>query len=168
MTGATLVDLQKAFDSVWLEGLIYKLSSYKMNAHLLKMVTCMITDKKFQLINNNNRNSNRTYTVTRGLQQGTVNSPILFNIFTASLLNLFKINKVEISALAFADDLILYTADNNLRLIQIRLQQVFDEICRFYNNWKLKVNAMKCETIFIRRPPRDESAYLENIRVTLC
>ena len=48
------------------------------------------------------------FTFLEGLQQGTANSPIIFNIYTSDLLKLFNINSnSNTSAIAFSDDVIL-------------------------------------------------------------
>ena len=49
------------------------------------------------------------FQVKNGLQQGTVNSPILFNIYMSNILELFELNKTkDKGALAFADNVIVY------------------------------------------------------------
>lgn len=40
--GATLIDLEKAFDTVWLDGLIYKLIKKKFPEHLIRLVNNML------------------------------------------------------------------------------------------------------------------------------
>uniref|UniRef100_A0ABD2W6P4 Reverse transcriptase domain-containing protein n=1 Tax=Trichogramma kaykai TaxID=54128 RepID=A0ABD2W6P4_9HYME len=160
MTGAVLIDIKKAFDSVWHDGLLFKLCKGNMDMHLLKIINSMITDKKFKINGLESIMGNvKTYTITKGLQQGTVNSPLLFNIFTADLLKLFKINQSEIQGLAFADDLIIYTAHRNMLKVQNDLQDIFTKIIKYYNQWKLQINPTKCETILFRHPLSKEMNY---------
>ena len=152
MTGAGLIDLKKAFDSVWLDGLIFKLNKAGLSKPLLKLITNMVRNRKFK-VHINNYTSDKTFNITRGLQKGTVNSPTLFNIFNADTLNLFKLNSGnDCYALAFADDLILYIADKNLERITVKLQELYTKIKNYYLNWKLEINAKKCETILFREP----------------
>ena len=155
MTGAVLVDLRKAFDSVWHDGLMYKLKQKKMKNHLLKMILNMITGRKFK-VTLNGITSCKEFTLTKGLQQGTVNSPTLFNIFTSELMKLFNLNQGEIESIAFADDQIIYTSDRILKKIQTRLQGVFEKVINWYKIWKLGVNSKKCETILFRNTLRKE------------
>lgn len=158
MVGAALIDLRKAFDSVWLDGLLYKLDRLKVPKHLLKLSTNMITDRNFK-VSLNNIESDRCYKITRGLQQGTVNSPLLFNIYTAETLNMFELNSNNNTyALAFADDLIVYVANKNLKNIELKLQELYDKIKLFYGNWKLEINPNKCETILFRDILSNKSA----------
>lgn len=146
---ACLVDLEKAFDTVWTEGLIFKLLKKGFPKHLIKIVWKMIRGKSF-IVTNGAENSTREYVVENGLQQGTVNSPILFNIYTSDLLELFERDELEGQALAFADDLIIYLSGKKPESLKICLQNVFLKIKKYYNSWKLKINSNKCETILFR------------------
>ena len=53
------------------------------------------------------RNAVQKNNIVNGLQQGTVNFPILFNLFIHDLLN--KIDNI----IGFAGDIIIYLSDNN-------------------------------------------------------
>lgn len=109
LVGGALLDLEKAFDSVWLNGLLYKLTQKNFPIWLVYTIWDMISDKTFVTWDGNNYSS-EVFRIREGLQQGTDNrSPVLFNIFTSDILNLFNINcGGNLSALAFADDLIVY------------------------------------------------------------
>lgn len=150
--GACLIDLEKAFDTVWQDGLIYKLIQKKFPDHITQVVSDMISDKCF-VVTNGECTTERTFTVANGLQQGTVNSPILFNIFISDLLQSFNFNAdANRHLIAFADDLIIYSADSKIDVIQRRVQLMLDDVLAYLHRWKLRVNPSKCETILIRTP----------------
>lgn len=149
-TGALFIDLEKAFDTVWLEGLLYKLIKNKFPTYLIKIIWNMITDRKF-IVTENQLTSKNTYAVKNGLQQGTVNSPILFNIYTCDLLQLYGFNDSnKQKAIAFADDLLVYTSDKKSTKINENLQDLFEKIKNYFHTWKLKINTQKCESILFR------------------
>lgn len=149
--GACLIDLEKAFDTVWREGLIFKLLQNIFPLYLVKMIADMISDKKF-VMTNGTVVCDMNFNVKNGLQQGTVLSPILFSIYISSLLKSFNFNENNKYILAFADDLIIYNADSKVLTIQENLQQMFDNVMSYLNTWKLKANPLKCETILFRPP----------------
>lgn len=144
-TGACLIDFEKAFDSIWIPGLIYKLLKHKAPMHLIILIHNMISNKSFQVCNNNQM-STKQFIIANGLQQGTVNSPILFNFFIHELLN--KIDNI----IGFADDIIIYHSDNKIENINKNLQNYFNIVQKYALDWQMKINFKKCETILFRPP----------------
>ena len=91
------------------------------------------------------------FEVKNGLQQGTVTSPILFNIVNSNILNLSELNRNPYKkAIDFADDLIIYAIGKKLSIINKDLQEIYNKIQDYCSSWKLKINSNKCETILFR------------------
>ncbi|CAG5093329.1 Similar to ORF1: Nucleic-acid-binding protein from transposon X-element (Drosophila melanogaster) [Cotesia congregata] len=89
---------------------------------------------------------------SKGLQQGTVNSPLLFNIFTMALLQLFNLNiKENLFAVAYADDIIVGVAGKNPPKLQNELEKLVNNINDYYKIWNLRMNPEKCEIAVFRR-----------------
>lgn len=149
--GAALLDLEKAFDSVWLDGLLFKLHAKNFPKPLIFNIWEMINNKSFVTWDGNNVSS-EIFHIQEGLQQGTVNSPILFNIFTSDILSLFGINNSETSAIAFADDVIIYTTSDSIETVRNTLETITEKINKWYINWNLRLSPTKCETILFRKP----------------
>jgi len=137
--GVCLIDLENAFDTVWLDGLIFKLKMKKFPPVMIKLIWNMINNRTFFTYYNNER-SLKTYKINNGLQQGTINSPILFNIYTCDILKLFGPHNTECSLIAYADDLIVYANDKKPLIIQKKLQLATEKIFGYYHAWKLRVN----------------------------
>ncbi|KAI4472699.1 hypothetical protein M0802_016563 [Mischocyttarus mexicanus] len=126
--GACLIDLEKAFDTVWTDGLIYKMIKKKFPDHLVKLTYNMVQRKSF-VTTDGNEITNTEFEVKNGLQQGTVNSLILFNIYNSDILRLFDFNSNNNkSAIAFADDLIIYYKGKKASIIQEQLEKAFHEV----------------------------------------
>ena len=147
--GATLIDLSDAFTTVWTEGLMYKLKNYNFPTHLIKMIKNMLKDKKF-IIDINGVKLDKIFTIKNGLQQGTVTSPLLFILYINELL--VKLNKIKGKkySLAFADDIVIYTADCKADRIQKELQNMLNITQNYVDSWRLKINFNKCESIMFR------------------
>lgn len=156
VTGACLIDLKKAFDSVWLDGLIYKLLKFEFPPHLVRIIYNMINGRQF-LINDGVTTLDTPFSIQNGLQQGTINSPVLFSIFISPLLKIEKLCSNRNYTLAFADDLIIYTSGKKIQNINEQLQNMFDVVRTFTSNWGIQINTEKCETILVRRPLHKEA-----------
>ena len=64
--GACLIDVEKAFDTVWREALIYKLLKKGFNKNLIKMIWNMIEERTF-VISNKGKESSMVFQVKNGL-----------------------------------------------------------------------------------------------------
>lgn len=150
IVGACLIDLEKAFDTVWREGLIYKLIHQHFPTHIIHMIQAMISAKQF-VVTNGEITTDTMYEVSDGLQQGALNSPIFFSLYIAELLESYEFNVAEgRHIIAYADDIIIYTADRTVEATQNRLQHMYNNILTHLHKWKLRANPQKCETILIR------------------
>ncbi|XP_012247223.1 uncharacterized protein LOC105681538, partial [Bombus impatiens] len=67
---ACLIDLEKAFDTVWIPGLIYKLIKINLPKHLIKIVWDVITSRTFVMTEGSNTSS-KEFSIRNGLQQGS-------------------------------------------------------------------------------------------------
>ena len=106
---ACFVDFQKAFDSVWRTGLFYKLIKNNMSLNFIKLIQNMYekTNCSIKLKNG----TSRSFQTCRGVQQGCILSPRLFNIFINDIPPLFrndcdplKLGDETLSCLMYADD----------------------------------------------------------------
>lgn len=117
LVGACLVDIEKAFDSTLIDGLIFILILLKFPLYLIDVIYDMITNKKFRIWDGKNI-TELVFLILAGLMRGTVNSPKLFNILTKGVLLLF-IHEVLFKkyAIAYADDLLLMIAPKYPKII---------------------------------------------------
>ena len=155
VVGACLVDIEKAFDSAWHEGLIYSLIEEEFPEHLIDLIYDMISDKKF-VTWNGRKVSSREFCIEEGFQQGAVTSPRLFNILTRKVLKLSSFNKPNSKtyAIAYADDLVVYTADKDPDVVKQKLEKLVGAVNTHYINWNLRISFKKCETILFHKPLR--------------
>ena len=109
------VDFQKAFDSIWHDGLLSKLITYKLGGHFYQLISDMYSRSKCAIKCGNRRTQFFNY--NRGVRQGCILSPLLFNLY----LNDFPFtldnsrdtdaitlpNGDPLNCLFYADDLVL-------------------------------------------------------------
>ena len=98
----TFLDISKAFDKVWHEGLIYKLKTYGVEGNLLKVLENYLTDCQQKVVLHGRTSSwQNVYT---GVSQGSVLGPLLFLIYINDLPD-------ELTSMCkiFADDTSLFS-----------------------------------------------------------
>lgn len=139
-TGMVLFDIEKAFDSVWHDGLVFKLHKFKFPVYLCKLVQAFCRGRQFEVHVHGSKSKPRS--IPAGLPQGSVLSPSLYCIFVSDLLF-----PKEISAACYADDTAIYTSANRTKTICKRLQQALVKIEDFFGKWKIKVNPTKTQAI---------------------
>ena len=152
--GACLIDIEKAFDSVWINGLLYTLNKHNFSLDFIQLIWNSTTNRKFHTWNGYSLSS-ISFNIVEGLMQGTVNSPELFNIFTYNIPNLFNLNTGNNTySASFADDFIILVADKYPVTVQSKLDTLLNQINTHYKQWNLKINPSKCESILFHKPLR--------------
>ena len=80
---ACFVDSRKAFDSVWHDGLLYKLLKINIRGNFYNVIESLYSNSTSSVrIGNSQR---RSFQYARGVRQGCILSPLLFNLSTSMI-----------------------------------------------------------------------------------
>ncbi|CAG2192488.1 unnamed protein product [Mytilus edulis] len=138
ITLALFIDFEKAYDSIWREGLLVKLYQYGIKGKIWKWVHSFLNNRE-AVININNTKGELFKTHT-GLPQGSVLSPILFNIFIADIFQTVLAQKCK-----FADDATIWHTGEDINILQQDLQTDIDKVNEWSNKWRMKLSVEKTE-----------------------
>jgi len=79
ITGAVFLDLAKAFDTVWVPGLLYKLTNVNLSSYLVKVSSSYLNGRTFEASFQTATSTSRR--VRAGVAQGGIISPVLFSLY---------------------------------------------------------------------------------------
>ena len=139
------MDLSKAYDCLPHDLIIAKLEAYGLDTNSLRFIFDHLSSRK-QRTKIGSAYSNWSK-VLRGIPQGSILGPLLFNIFINDIF--FFIEKSEICN--FADDNTLYSCDRNLLRIKENLTFDMKNILFWFRTNSLKANAGKFEFMIQNR-----------------
>jgi hypothetical protein len=141
-TGIIMLDVEKAFDRVWHDGLLSKMIDLNFPGYIIKMVKHFLKDRKFHVEIFGQKS--KIFEIPFGVPQGAVLSPTLYNIYT------FDIPKFIRTSLAlFADDTAFYSSSPSAWNIAKNLRAHAKIIASYMKKWKININNRKTQALFI-------------------
>ncbi|GBO21206.1 RNA-directed DNA polymerase from mobile element jockey, partial [Araneus ventricosus] len=143
-TGAVFLDIQKAFDRVWQDALIYKLINYNTPNYLIKIFTSYLYNRKFAV--RVNKELSNFKNINAGVAQGSKCGPILFALFINDIPKQFN-TLLSI----FADDTAILARNKNHNFIRIALNRHLKTLEEWFLKWKIQINASKTEAILFTK-----------------
>lgn len=155
-TGILFLDIEKAFDSIWHNGLIYKLHKMQIPLYLIKLIKSFLTDRSFIVDINGEQSATRS--IPAGVPQGSVLSPLLYTLYTSD----FKLSR-ENDVAFYADDSAFICHGKLSNAIVKRMQKAIVSASKYFTKWKIKVNECKSQAILFpynKSPKRIPSAKL--------
>ena len=149
-TVCVFLDVEKAFDCVWLDGLRWKLKrEFNLDSILTRWISSYLSDRQV-CVKVNGRCSN-AFVPTAGVPQGSVIAPVLFNMFA---------NEMPLggqgtcSSSQFADDIALWATAENIHEAATNVQQMLNKVATYCNKWKIKLNADKTQCVIFTKSGR--------------
>ena len=103
---ASFIDLQKAFDKVWKDGLIVKMQRSGIKGNMLRWTKAYLHNRKARVLVNGH--TGKKVLLRQGVPQGGVLSPTLFILFINDVV---KELPKGVKAALYADDLILWCTE---------------------------------------------------------
>ena len=139
-------DFSKAFDTIWIKGLIYKLRyKYGIKGKFLKWIISFLNDRHNRVKYRGHCTNWKKHKI--GLPQGGPISAILFVIY----LNDYEpLDKMAIQLIIYADDVNLWNKCYNIQMHQ-NIQNEITHFNGYSSRWKYIKNFGKTESMCITR-----------------
>ena len=134
------IDLEKAFDSVRVDGLLFKLLEHNISGKLYQIIKSFLKPRVASIVLNGYQSPK--FQIDIGVPQGSVLSPLLFIIF----LNDFLSNEAQ--KFMFADDSSLIATGKDPSELSAILRKTCSDIEKWCADWRMLVNGGKTEIFF--------------------
>jgi hypothetical protein len=139
-SGMVLLDLEKAYDTVWIHGLLYKLIVFKLLMYLLFTLKAFLEGRSFTV--HLHKMSLSPKIPPSSLPQGAVLSTTLFALYISDMLH-----PPHTQLALYADDTAILTQSRRTDTILHRLTHATSILLCYFTRWKLQVNIHKTEAI---------------------
>ncbi|GFV27857.1 RNA-directed DNA polymerase from mobile element jockey [Trichonephila clavipes] len=143
-TGGAFLDVEKAFDRVWHDGLLYKMIKLNFPSYIIHLVNSYLSDRTFQV--KILATLSRIGTVSAGSPQGSILSPLLYNIYTHDFPN-----TPTVDVCLFADDAAIIAQACNPDMVRRYLQQYLKKLQSWLRKWRIKINVGKSQAIIFKK-----------------
>ena len=143
---AVFLDFKAAFDTVWHDGLRWKLKAVGVPEPFLRWISNFLRDRSFQV--KVGQELSQSHPIRCGVPQGSPLSPLLFILYTADMMP--KGAKPDdawkrVASGTYADDATNWAAGSNLTKVTSRIQSRLVVTQQWCNKWRLILNETKCE-----------------------
>ena len=162
-----LLDIQKAFDTIWQNGMFYKMHEAGIQGKTWRIMRLFYQDFICKVLLNGKSSDN--IMVLRGIHQGAPCSMFYFALFLNDLLKrlqeLYISNTlcgITLNCVAFADDITL------IARCKTDLQVLVDTAYEYSRKWRFRFHPEKCVIlVFGKGTPRDINITLGGHRIKM-
>ena len=137
--GAVFVNLTAAYDTFWHRGLTCKLLRPVPDKHMVRMIMELVQNRSFTLTTGDSKPS-RLRRLRNGVPQGSVLTPLLFNIY------IYDLPSITSKKFAYADDLAILHSSGEWKELERTLSQDMTTLSAYLQTWRLKLSHAKTVT----------------------
>ena len=140
-----LLDIRKAYDTVWQDGMLYKLFHYGINGKTWRIIRNFYRKFMCQV---RFKSLSELFEALQGIHQGAPCSTLFFALFENELLKIvqqlrdsIRIYDIDVSCPAFADD-VSFIANS-----KYNMQKMFNIAYGYACKWRFEFSPQKCKVL---------------------
>ena len=152
---AVFLDVAKAFDSVWHDGLRVKLCQrrFGLPKRMIRFLSGYLRDRTYRV--RCSSAVSRWYPIHAGVPQGGSLSPLLYLLYV----NDIPLAEDHYTAPSqYADDLAIWSSSLNYNTACARLQVQLDRVVKWCDRWRIVMNATKSQALVFTKGARHRLA----------
>jgi hypothetical protein len=148
LTGADFLGVAKALDTVWVDGLLYKLTNLNFPSYLFKSISSYVKGRKFEV-----SFQTATSTIGRmraGVAEGGIILPVLFSMYV----NDMPTPSHHVDLALYADDTAVITTSRQPALIVKYLETYLSDLERWLSERRISINVSKSSAMLFAKTGR--------------
>jgi hypothetical protein len=138
----------KAFDTVWVKGLLYKLTILNFPSYLVKTLSSYLHGRTFQSSFNSATSTRRN--MRAGVAQGGLVSPVLFSLYV----NDMPAPSRHVELALYADDTALIATSRSPLLLVSYLETYLNRLELWLRDWRIAINVSKSTAVLFAKTTR--------------
>jgi hypothetical protein len=146
LTDAVFLNVAKAFDTVWIDGLLYKLTLLNFPSYIVHTIFSYLRDRTFEASSQTATSSRRG--MRAGVAQGGLTSPVLFSLYVKEMPS--PSHHVELAL--YADDTAVIATSRKPTLLVRYLESYLNDLQPWLSDWRIAINVSTCIAKFSRVP----------------
>ena len=143
---AVFFDLEKAYDTTWKYGILQDLYKLDFRGRLPLFIQNFLTDRHFNVKTGNQFSD--SYLQETGVPQGSILSPILFNLKINDIMRSVSSN---VNASLFVDDFAIYMEGKHLQHLERTMQLCINRVHKWVSENGFKFSVMKTVCVHFHR-----------------
>ena len=145
LTGAVFLDVVKAFDTVWIDCLLYKPTLQNFPSYIVHTISSYLRGRAFGASFQTATSSRRG--MRAGVTQGGLISPVLFSLYVNDMPP--PSHHVELAL--YADDTAIIATSRKPKLLVSYLESYLNDLQRWFSEWRIAINVSKSTAIIFAR-----------------
>lgn len=143
---SVFLDIEKAYDMLWREGLLVKLSRYGVSGRMFGWIRNFLEERTIQV--RVGQVLSDVVSIDNGTPQGSVISPVLFNVMINDMF--LDLNQGTGKSL-YADDGALWVKGRNIPFITNKMQEELNTVVKWARKWGFKISVAKSKFVVFSR-----------------
>jgi len=148
LTGVVFLDMAKAFDTVWIDGLLYKLTLLNCPSHIVHTISSYLRGRTLEASFQTATSSRRG--MRAGVNQGGLISPVLFSLYVNEMPSPSHHDELAL----YADDTAIIATSRKPTLHVSYLESYLNDLQRWLRECRISINVSKSTAIIFAHAGR--------------
>jgi hypothetical protein len=144
LTGAVFLGVTKAFDSIWIDGLLYKPTLLNFPSYIVHAISLYLRGRTFEASIHTATSSRRG--MRAGVAQGGLISPLV-----SLYVNDMPSPSQHVELALYADDTAVIATSRKPTLLVRYLESYLNDLQRWLSEWRIAINVSKSSAIIFAR-----------------